>query len=186
VFIFDPNDKSNIPVRGLHKGAIARWPFLPEYLKEKFIQSFSKDVLKNPTHRIIEQEWLRIFIRMRSEIFKCPCTEIYFADPVKPNTCPGCKKKNKFPLYIKTYRYNLPVHQRTKLYACHIEKDSDDFETLEGEVTVKGKDYKLKNVSAKNWMVTDTDNTSSVAPNDVFTLKKGMVINFGQANAEII
>ncbi|MDR0496561.1 MAG: serine/threonine-protein kinase [Treponema sp.] len=186
VFIFDPDDKSNIPVQGLHKGAITRWPFLPGYLKEKFTKAFSKDLLKNPANRIIEQEWLRVFIRMRSEIFKCPCGEVYFADPVNRNPCPECKKKNELPMYIKTYRYNVPVHQRTKLYACHTEKDSDDFETLEAEVAAKGNDYELKNVSAKNWMVTDGDSTISVAPNTAFTLKKGMTINFGQVNAEII
>jgi len=186
VFIFDPDDKSNMPVKGLHKGAIANWPFLPGYLQEKFVKAFSKDVLTKPANRIIEQEWLRVFIRMRSEIFKCTCGEVYFADPVKPNDCPECKKKNTFPMYIKTYRYNLPVHQRTKLYACHTEKDSDDFETLEGEVTVKGNDIELKNVSGKNWMTADGGSASSVAPNEAFALKKNMVINFGQASAELI
>ena len=185
VFIFDPEDKSNIPVQGLHKGAIANWPLLPVYLKDKFIKAFSKDVLRNPANRIIEPEWLRLFIRMRSEIFKCSCNEVYFADPAEPNPCPGCGKQNTFPLYIKTKRYNLPVHQKTKLYACHTETDSDDFVTLSGEVSAKG-EFELKNVSGKNWTVKDGDNSSSITPNASFALKKGMVINFGNANAEII
>jgi serine/threonine protein kinase len=185
VFIFDPDDKSNIPVQGLHKGAIANWPQLPVYLREEFSKAFSKGVLTNPAARIIEQEWLRIFIRMRSEIYKCPCGEVYFADPVEPNPCPSCKKQNAFPFYVKTYRYNLPVHQRTKLYTCHTEKDSDDFETLTGEVSAK-EGFELKNVSDKNWMVTDGDSQSSIVPNASFVLKKGMAINFGNGNAEII
>ena len=186
VFIFDPGDKSNRPVQGLNKGAITRWPFLPVYLQELFIKAFSKEVMDDPSRRIIEQEWLRTFIRMRSEIYKCPCNEVYFADPVNSNLCPACKKKNTFPFYIKTYRYNLPVHQRTKLYACHTEKDSDDFETLTGEVSAKGNDFELKNVSGKNWMVTEDGNTTSLAPNSAVALNKGMSINFGNANIEII
>jgi len=186
VFVFDPDDKSNRPVQGLNNGVITKWPFLPAYLQEEFTKAFSKDVLTNPANRIIEQEWLRIFIRMRSEIFKCPCGEVYFADPEKPNLCPECKKKNTFPMYIKTYRYNLPVHQRTKLYACHTEKDSDDFETLTGEVSAKGNDYELKNKSGKNWTVTEGDSSSSIAPNASFALKKGMEISFGLAKAEIL
>ena len=186
VFIFDPGDNSNRPVQGLNKGAITRWPFLPVYLQEEFVKAFSKDLLKTPANRIIEQEWLRIFTRMRSEIFKCPCGEVFFADPVNPNPCPECKKTNPFPMYIKTIRYNLPLHQRTKLYACHTEKDSDDFETPTGEVSAKGKDFELKNVSSKNWMVTEGGNTTSLAPNAALTLKKGLSINFGNANAEII
>jgi len=184
VFIFDPDDKSNIPVQGLNNGAISRWPFLPAYLQEEFIKAFSKDALKNPANRIIEQEWLRIFIRMRAEVFKCPCGEVYFADPVNPNPCPSCKKANPFPFYIKTNRYKVPVHQRTKLYACHTENDSDNFETLTGEVSAKGSDFELKNVSAKNWTVTDGDSSVSITPNSVVALKKGMVINFGQAKAD--
>jgi len=186
VFIFDPEDDSNRPVQGFHKEAIARWPFLPVYLQEEFIKAFSKDLLTNPAKRIIEQEWLRIFIRMRSEIFKCPCGEVYFADPVNPNPCPGCKKTNSFPIYIKTNRYNLPVHQRTKLYACHTEEDSDDFETISGEVSPKGNDFELRNISGKKWTVTDGESSVSVEHHNAFEIKKDMIINFGLASAEII
>jgi len=186
VFIYDPEDNSNRPVQGLHKGAITRWPFLPVYLRDEFVKAFSKDVLMDPANRIIEQEWLRIFIRMRSEIYKCACGEVYFADPVNLNPCPGCNKQNIFPFYIKTKRYNLSVHQRTKLYDCHTEKDSDDFTTLRGEMSAKGGDFELKNVSGSNWTITDGDSTSPIAPNASFVLKKGMVINFGNASAEII
>ena len=87
---------------------------------------------------------------------------------------------------MKIQRYNLPVHQRTKLYACHTEKDSDDFETVTGEVSAKGNDFALKNLSAKNWTATDEGNSTSIAPNSTVVLKKGMVISFGLANAEII
>jgi serine/threonine protein kinase len=186
VFIFDPEDNSNRPVQGLHKGAISRWPYLPLYAREMFVKAFSKDVLANPANRIIEQEWLRLFIRMRSEIYKCPCGEVYFADPAKPNPCPSCGKTNAFPCYIKTYRYNLPVHRRTKLYACHTEKDSDDFRTLTGEVTAQGGDFELANVSDKNWNITVDETITTLAPNIAIALKKGMGITFGSAEAEII
>jgi DNA-binding helix-hairpin-helix protein with protein kinase domain len=186
VFVWDTSDNSNRPVQGIHRGAIVKWPLLPLYLQEMFIRAFSKEVMHDPNQRIIEMEWLRLFIRMRSEIYKCACGEVYFADPVNPNPCSGCKKKNTFPFYIKTYRYNLPVHQRTKLYACHTEKDSDDFETICAEVSVKGNDYELKNVSKNNWTVTGEDSPSSAAPNSSVMLKKGMKINFGFADAGII
>jgi hypothetical protein len=186
VFIFDPTDNSNTPVPGLHKGAINNWPQLPLYLQEKFTHAFSKEaLLTDPAVRSIEQEWLRLFIRMRSEIFKCPCGEIYFADPVANNACGECKKTNAFPFYIKTYRYNLPVHQRTKLYSCHTEKDSDDFETLTGEVAMSGTAFKLKNVSSKNWNVSEGGSTTPLAPNGDVELKKGLIIDFGGSTAEI-
>jgi serine/threonine protein kinase len=186
VFIFDPADTSNRPVIGVDTGAIANWPFLPLYCQEMFVKAFSKEVLSDPNKRIIEQEWLHLFIRMRAEVFKCPCGEVYFSNPETPNPCPACKKINTFSLYIKTYRYNLPVHQRTKLYACHTEKDSEDFETLTGEVVVTGGVFKLKNVSGKNWTVTEGDNVINIAPNNVFEMRKGITVNFGGATAELL
>ncbi|MDR3303447.1 MAG: hypothetical protein LBS86_03455, partial [Treponema sp.] len=170
VFIFDPEDNSNRPVQGMHKGAITRWPFLPAYLRDEFIKAFSKDLLANPGNRIIEQEWLRLFIRMQGEVYKCSCGEVYFADPVTPNPCPACGKQNSFPFTIKTYRYNLPVHQRTKLYTCHTEKDSEDFQTPTGEVAVKNGGFELKNVSNKHWTVTEDGNSTPLAPNSAVIL----------------
>jgi len=187
VFIWDPKNDSNRPVQGIHKGAITRWPYLPVYLQEIFIKAFNKEALFNPMQRVIEMEWLRLFIRMRSEIFKCSCGEVYFADPAELNPCTGCQKKNNFQFYIKTYRYNLPVHQRTKLYSCHTEKDSDDFEKLTGEIAVKDGNFELKNLTDKNWTTTDNGSTASIAPNASFALKKGLQISFGSsASAEII
>jgi hypothetical protein len=186
VFIFDPKDTSNIPVQGLHKGAITRWPSLPEYLREEFIKAFSKAVLFNQSNRIIEQEWLRLFIRMRGEIYKCPCGEVYFADPSAPNPCPKCGKSADFEMYMQTKRYNVPVHQRTKLYACHTEQDSDDYQTLTGEVFSAGGGFELKNLSGKNWNVCEDGNTSVISHNAVILLKKGMTINFGGANGEVV
>jgi len=186
VFIYDPADNSNRPVQGIHKGAISRWPFLPPYLQEMFVKAFSKELMKNPQQRIIEQDWLRTFIRMRSEVYKCPCGEVYFADPVNPNPCPGCKKPNVFPMYVKTQRYNLPVHQRTKLYACHTEKGSDDYETLKGEVTAKGGDFILKNVSNDAWYVTEAGAQTEAASGSSFKLVKGLTINIGAVSVEIV
>jgi len=183
VFVWDPDDDSNRPFQGLHTGAIIRWPLLPQYLREVFIKAFSKEVMHNPNKRVLEQEWLRIFIRMRSEVFKCPCGMVYFADPVNPNPCPKCKKTNKFAMYIKTPRYNVPVHQRTKLYACHTEKGSDDYKTLTAETAVNGSEYQLKNLSKNNW---NTADGATIAPGSVVTLKKGTTVSFGLVNAEII
>jgi DNA-binding helix-hairpin-helix protein with protein kinase domain len=186
VFIFDPTDTSNRPVPGTHKGAFSQWPDLPKYLQDEFITAFSKDVLSDPNKRIIEQEWLRLFIKMRGEIYKCSCGAVYFADPVTPNPCPKCKKTNTFPFYIKNYRYNVAVHQRTKLYACHTEKDSDDFETLTGEVAAAGGAFRLKNVSGKNWTITDGGTTIALKPSADVALKKGLKFDFGGGTAEII
>ena len=184
VFVWDKTDDSNRPVKGMHEGAIRLWQqLLHAYLKDTFIKAFSKELLKDPQIRIQNQDWLRIFIRMRAEIYKCSCGKVYFSDPVARNPCPGCKKTNVFPMYIKTQRYKVPVHQRTRLYACHTEKSSDDFETLSGEVSANGSDFVLKNVTKNNWLLGDG---TTIAPNGAVALKKGMKINFGLVDVEVI
>jgi serine/threonine protein kinase len=187
VFIFDPKDDSNRPLQGIHKGVISRWPFLPDYLKEAFTKAFSKELMKDPQIRIIEQDWLRIFIRMRCEVYKCSCGEVYFADPINPNLCPECKKNKKiFPMYIKTQRYIVPVHQKTKLYACHTEKGSDDYETLKGEVLVNGSDFMMKNKTKETVYVTDLGTETAIAPESSFKLKKNTSIKFGAVSIEVV
>ena len=184
VFVWDPADDSNRPVQGIHKGAIVRWPFLPLYLRETFTKAFSKELMNKPQDRIMARYWLRTFIRMRSEVYKCSCGEIYFADPIEQNACPGCNKKNIFPMYIKTKRYNVPVHHRTKLYACHTEKDSEDnFEKLCGEVSANGSDFLFKNLTKDIWSLGDG---TTVASNGTVVLKKGMTINFALVKVEVI
>jgi DNA-binding helix-hairpin-helix protein with protein kinase domain len=186
VFIFDPTDDSNRPVQGIHKGAIIRWPLLPDYLKNMFITAFSEEVMKNPQKRVLEQDWLRIFIRMRGELDMCSCKTIYYADPVNPNPCPNCKKKKTYQMYIKTQRYNVPVNPLTKLYACHTVKGSDDYETLSGEVSAAGGDFMMKNVSKDTWYVTDAGAQTSVAPGSSFKLKKNTTINIGAVGVEVV
>jgi DNA-binding helix-hairpin-helix protein with protein kinase domain len=184
IFIFDPNDPSNRPVPGLHRGAITRYPLLPPYLKEAFAKAFDKEVMrKEPSKRVIEQEWLRFFIRMRGEVYKCAsCGEVYFADPAALNACPKCHKPADFFGYLKTPRYNLPIHQKTRLYACHSHKDNDDFQKLIGQVGAAGSGYMLKNLSDERWMI----DGKALEPNGQIALAKGMKLDFGEASAEII
>jgi serine/threonine protein kinase len=182
IFIFDPSDKSNRPVPGLHKGVLMRYPLLPAYLKEKFGKEFSKEVMHNPSYRLIEREWLKTFIRMRGEVYKCVCGEVYFADPVNPNPCQKCGKIACLWGYMKTPRYNLPIHQRTRLYECHAHKDSDEYEKSIGAIHQENGSWMLKNHSDKTWKIGD----KTLDPGEMIALVKGMAINFGDSVAEII
>jgi serine/threonine protein kinase len=182
VFIFDRQDASNRPVQGLHKGAITRYPLLPPYLQEAFAKAFGKEVMHDPSKRVIEQEWLRIFIRMRGEVYKCACGEIWFADPVAQNNCPHCGKESGIFGYLKTGRYNLPIHQKTRLYACHSHKDNDDFATCIGQASVAGNAYALKNLSGRRWTV----DGKTLEPDGQVVLARGMKFDFGDSSAEII
>ena len=34
IFIYDKNDKTNLPVRGVHKNVLRRWPVFPQKLNK--------------------------------------------------------------------------------------------------------------------------------------------------------
>ena len=53
------------------KQMIAENPY-PEYVKDAFIRSFTIGI-SEPSKRIIENEWQKLFIRLRSEIIQCGC-----------------------------------------------------------------------------------------------------------------
>jgi len=71
VFIFDPTDTSNEPVPAIHKNAINRWSFIPQYLKELFIKAFNKQALRDPAYRVTDKEWVQLFTRMKEELKEC-------------------------------------------------------------------------------------------------------------------
>jgi DNA-binding helix-hairpin-helix protein with protein kinase domain len=188
VFIFDPDDDSNRPVQGINNNALRRWPQYPEHIRQKFVQAFGKEAIEDPSFRVIEKDWLRAFIRLRGEVYKCGCGEVFFADAVNPTKCPVCGKEHRFDRYLKTARYHVALHQRTKLYACHTEADSDDWATLTGEM-VKGEAgaLELRNVSKKTWYVTDGGgNQVAKGPGESFAVENGMTVDFGGRGGEVI
>jgi len=189
LFIFDKDDKSNEAVPGINNNAINRWPLYPSYIREKFSEAFSQAALKDPSKRVIEKEWLKIFIRLRSEIYKCgKCGNIFFADPVNETPCPSCRNIQRFERHIALPRMNVAVHERAKLFECHIDPDSDDFKTIAAETVINeaSGDLELKNKSKKTWLIINkggkqiSKNSGKTVP-----IEAGTQIIFGRAKGEI-
>ena len=186
VFIFDPNDNSNEPLAALNINAIKRWPLFPGYVRDKFTQAFSQTALHDPASRIIEKDWIKTFIRLRSDIYKCSCGEVYFAQDGEP--CPACTKQQSFEMHIAIGKTRLAVHRRAKLYHCHTEEGSDDFETITAEIALNETTgaLELKNRSKKAWLVIDSaGRQTSKGPVKTAALEKGMSIIFGSVSARI-
>ena len=196
VFIFDPSDKSNSPVRGIHSNALNRWDLFPKYVRDMFVRAFSKDVMNGTKPRVMEKEWQEILIRLRGEIIICSCGKETFVEIKNISECMNCRKKIAFPVYLKTARYDVAVYPSVKLYRCHTESDNDDFETVSGEI-IRSKNnpaiWGIKNLSGVTWHTIDKVNKNDKVivrtpyPKDsVVRIKKDMQINFGGSVAEII
>lgn len=190
IFIFDPNDSSNRPVRGVHNNPIKFWAIFPQYIKDAFIISFTKG-LKHPEERIIENEWQKLFIRLRGEIINCNCgNQTFLSNFIDIGNgqlqCPKCGTKYTIPLKMRFKNYDIHLVPQTKIYECHTNPNSDNYELITGEV-VQNKNnpalWGIKNMSQNVWNVKMPDGKLKAVPNDsVVPIFKDVQIDFGENN----
>ena len=180
VFIYDKDDKSNLPVRGVHKNVIRRWPLFPSLLKDTFIDQFCKDKLQNPNKRMIEQDWKRIISKVRDELVICPsCHEETLLDtPGKMCKCINCDADIDVSKRLCLGARNLILTPGTKLYI-------DEDNTADGEVGLFPNDKKLmiiRNLTDAAWHVdTPSGKVKVVEPKDFMPVLNGLKISFGSS-----
>jgi serine/threonine protein kinase len=194
LFIFDPNDKSNAPDPLFHKNAIEYWGIYPQFLRDFFVESFTKGLTDPAKGRITENPWRVALIRLRDSIFYCPsCKEEVFYDAEalkktagKPGECWSCQKELRLPFRMRIIGKDAMVmlNHDTKLYPHHIDGNgSYDFRQPVAEVILDPKDSLrkgLRNLSTWKWVMTNSDNeTKDVPPGRAVGLAAGTKINFG-------
>lgn len=192
VFVYDPDDNSNRPVRGIHDNVIKFWRIYPAYVREAFIKSFTIGI-KEPNRRIIENEWQKLFIRLRSEIIVCTCGRTNFTSMFENvdesiYRCPKCGAEF-VSLAFSNRDYRMPLYVGSKFYECEIDPRSDDFQKVVGELVenkLKPGMLGIKNSSGKTWRVKMPDGVFyDIASGKGFPLWKGLEIDFGDVNAHI-
>lgn len=197
IFIFDPNNDSNRPIKGYQDNALIYWNIYPQFFKELFIRSFT-DGIKDPLNgRVRESEWRKIFIQLRDSIFYCECgsENFYDLDAIKsnqgkPDPCWNCKKTPTLPYRMKIEKTIIMLNHDTKLYPHHIsEKKQYDFSQPVAEITTHPKDpniWGLKNLSDDKWvMVDNSGNLKEILPGQNCRLNNGIKIQFGTSEGEI-
>ena len=130
VFVYDPDDASNRPVRGIHDNVIKFWRMYPDYIKDAFIKSFTVG-LNDTNKRIIENEWQKMFTRLRSEIIFCPCgrtnyTCMFEKEDKFTFKCPKCGTTFA-TLAFSDRDYRMPLYIGSRFYNCEIDPDSEDY-----------------------------------------------------------
>lgn len=175
LFIYDPTDKTNLPVRGIHQNVIRRWPVFPKLLRDTFTEEFSQERLKNPTSRMIEQNWEKIICQVRDSLVICQhCGEETFADTEKTSSsCMNCGKVDDLTKRLVFGNRSLPLLNKTSIFI-----DNDN--TPDGTVTVDNTGFPLiKNISTEQWTVeTPSGKVKTVDPQGILPVKEGLKINF--------
>ena len=191
IFIFDPKDDTNRPVRGVHVNAIKLWTLYPEYIRDIFVRAFSKEAMSEDGQRIIEKEWQEVFTRLRDELVRCKCgLETFINIEKEESLCINCGEKVYTPLLLSIKKYNIPLVPGKKLYLCHIDDNSSDWKEVSGEVIVNKKDntkWGIRNLSELTWVGVLPNGTSKqINKNDVLIIAKNIKIKIGGLEGQII
>ena len=182
VFIMDPYDSSNRPVKGVHDNVLRRWGLFPKLLEDKFVQSFCKQSILMPNKRVIDRDWMNTIIQLRSMLCKCPiCGEDTFVDPEDSvPSCIDCDMSFPKPLVLKLDNYRIPLLLGQKIYSVQLPMDGD-LNSVIGEVVSNPVTKKLgiKNFSSFVWQAIDPiGEAHNINPGEGLPIKNGMDIKF--------
>jgi DNA-binding helix-hairpin-helix protein with protein kinase domain len=192
VFIMDPDSTVNRPVPGIHQNVIKRWAMYPDFVRNLFIEAFSKEAIQIPSRRVIEKTWQEMFVKLRDAYNICPyCGKMIFYDAMPGLVlCTSCKDHLPEPLYLSTKGYKVPLVSGNVIYRCHIDKASDDYDTKVGLVRSKQDDpfnIGIKNISGEAWEVTRPgEEKKSIATGSTVKVVKGTIITFGNNVANVV
>ncbi|MGN0686522.1 MAG: protein kinase [Oscillospiraceae bacterium] len=184
MFVYDPEDDSNRPVRGVHNNIIKFWKIMPEYIREAFTLSFTTG-LHQPEKRLIEKQWLDLLVRLRSDICCCTCGAQGFAPSYAKDEdgkfiCP-CGAHFAPPLVLAGGKNRILLSDGTKLFGDDI---SVTAEVVRNKVNPSL--WGLKNHTSDVWRcVLPNGQEKEVPQGSAAPIFLGTKIDFGSALCEI-
>jgi len=182
VFVCDPIDKSNSPVRGGTDNLIKLWPAYPELLRSTFVDAFSKESMTGgkTTQRVDDKKWQATFVAIRDMIVECnKCSHaVFYNNGQTTFKCSKCGNAYKNINVLNVAKHSIVLYPKKKLCAGHVNVNSDDFETEVGSVMIHPATgvLGLKNTSQNIWLV----GGKQVSNGMVVPLQQGLQIDFGK------
>lgn len=198
VFVFDPADDSNRPVKGHHDNALAFWTIYPQYLRDLFTEAFTDGIRDPIGGRIRESQWRAAMVRLRDSIVYCSgcgAENFYDVDLLRapgsgPRICWSCNRAIQLPPRIRVGENILVLNHDAQIFPHHVdEQPTYDFSEPVAAVVQHPSNpniWGLKNLSEQKWVITTADNTvKDVEPGRSLTLAAGIKVNFGKTEGEI-
>lgn len=181
IFIYDPKNDTNRPVRGIHQNVIRRWMAFPKLLRDTFIEQFSNGKLRNPNTRLIEMRWKDIINKVRDEMVACPhCGYETFVEVADSSSkCMNCGKTIDTSLRLLLGSREVPLTSKTEIFI-----DTDNIP--DGKVAVdSGGTMLIQNVSPDAWIVeTASGKIKQVDPQGYMPAKPGLKIKLKIHNVD--
>ena len=159
------------------------------YLQEAFIRAFSRGA-KNKNERLTENEWLKVFYRLKDDLFICAqCGEELFASMEQNGkiVCNDCGITIDKPLVLEGKRTEVALYPTRKITSRQI--DGEKQETVIGTI-VQNKNnpnlWGLRNMTTIPWIVTlPNGEEKTVSANGVVPIVKDIKVNTGNSNFRI-
>lgn len=191
VFIYDRNDTSNRPERGVHNNVIKLWQCYPKKIRDMFKEAFTKESMQGKVKRISVSDWQIALTQLRDMLITCPCGGETFVDPEESSPiCISCGNKIPRPSILVTKKYKVLLFPGQKLYRCHVDDGSDDYADVCGEVIRNPKKpqiWGVRNISNSGWKATSHDGSDkTIANGEVVVITKTKSIDFGNCIAKVV
>lgn len=182
-FIFDKENDTNRPVRGIHCNALTMWPLLPGELIETFIQQFSRNILDNPQERMTEMQWVDLLISVRDKLMRCPhCGDETFVENGSQCLNPRCRATITVSLTLDGLGRSIPL---LKGNIIRLDKTINPSAFIMEKPGSPGS-LLLKNVTDNAWNVmTPSGRSIQVASGGFMPVKEGLSINTGAIKLKI-
>jgi len=190
VFIYDPIDETNRPLKGKKDIADAYWPYYPTFIKQRFIEAFTLG-LQDPNQRVRESIWIKDLSMLRASLMYCyNCGEQLFYDKSKIGKlepCPKCKKAiDTLPPRLKIGERILMLNHDAVLYTNQID-DSNlmDYETPYAKIEIHPRHpevWGIKNLTEQSWRFETKDGEmKEIFKDGVIPIRDGLEVFLGNA-----
>lgn len=177
VFVYDPINSCNRPVKNIHTNVLKWWNFYPKTLNQAFIKAFSQESISNPTSRMRDTEWINTLCRSRDLLVKCAsCSEEIFA---RKEGCYFCKKSLNIPFGLQINDHKIPISSGKYIFASNTIIGGNTFEVV-GQVLVNKKTGQLGIINNSNveWAIYDSGRIETIKKGEIVILNKEMKITF--------
>lgn len=197
IFIYDRSESKNRPIEGTDHNLKMFWNVYPRYIKEAFERSFSQEALHNPSSRMLEKEWLDLFMRLRAETGLCPYCgqEMFYNTEDAPDraVCFECNKTVKINNFLTIRGKKYPTYKGMQLRMWNVDSSLGDIHTVVAQVVSNPNRPDVlgyQNMDHRTWIVELPDgNRRQVPTGKPVPVKPGLIIGFlgingGQAKIE--
>lgn len=184
VFIYDEQNTTNRPVRGVHNNVLKRWPVFPQLLRDTFKTEFGEECLKTPSKRLLDSLWQKIIQQLRDMLVVCPeCGDETFIEDINAPKCINCGKAPHIAGALQVENRNILLTPKTRVY-CDMNTTADML-----VVSVPGDKFpvQLMNTTSVGWTVeTPSGKLRQIPPKAAMPIKAGLNLSYGKWNGEII